>query len=48
MEGVRQRLREAPQLHDGRWLTIPVLDETDAEDVEKLLPVKMRPPGSSE
>jgi hypothetical protein len=36
-------LREAPQLRDGRWLSIPVLDDADAEAVEQLLLVKIRP-----
>jgi hypothetical protein len=40
---VGRMLREAPQLRDGRWLSIPVLDEADAGDVEQLLLVKMRP-----
>lgn len=40
---VSKLLRESPQLRDGRWLFIPVLNEADAEDVEKLLRVKMRP-----
>lgn len=38
-------LREAPQLRDGRWLSIPVLTEADVEDVEQLLAIKMRPVG---
>jgi len=42
-ERVSKMLREAPQLHDGRWLSIPILNEADAEDVEQLLLVKMRP-----
>jgi hypothetical protein len=42
-EQVSQMLREAPQLRDGRWLSIPVLGEADAADVEQLLLVKMRP-----
>jgi hypothetical protein len=42
-EQVSAMLREAPQLHDGRWLSIPVLRDADAEDVEKLLLVKIRP-----
>lgn len=42
-EKVSVMLREAPQLHDGRWLSIPVLNEKDTEDVEQLLIVKMRP-----
>lgn len=37
-------LHENPQLPDGRWLFIPVTNESDAEDVEKLLLTKMRPP----
>ena len=42
-EKVGNMLREAPQLHDGRWLFIPILNEADTEDVEQLLLVKMRP-----
>ena len=42
-EKVGNMLREAPQLRDGRWLFIPILNEADAEDVEQLLLVKMRP-----
>jgi hypothetical protein len=34
---------ESPQLRDGRWLSIPVRCVADAEDVEKLLQVKVRP-----
>jgi hypothetical protein len=40
-------LRENPQLRDGRWLFIPVTSLSDAEDVEKLMLVKMRPPRKS-
>jgi hypothetical protein len=40
---VSKMLREAPQLRDGRWLSIPILNEADVEDVEQLLLVKMRP-----
>jgi hypothetical protein len=43
-EKVSQMLQEAPQLRDGRWLFIPVASESEVEDVEKLLLVKMRPP----
>lgn len=39
-------LREAPQLRDGRWIHIPVVNDADAGDVEQLLRVKMRPVGS--
>jgi hypothetical protein len=35
-------LRASPQLHDGRWLSIPVREAADAEDVERLLLVKVR------
>ena len=42
-EKVSELLREAPQLRDGRWLSIPILNDIDAEDVEQLLLVKMRP-----
>ncbi len=42
-EKASKLLKEAPQLHDGRWLFIPILDEADAEDVEKLLWLKMQP-----
>jgi len=42
-EKVSKMLREAPQLRDGRWLSIPILNEADAEDVEQLLLVKMGP-----
>jgi len=42
-EKVSKMLRETPQLHDGRWLSIPILNEADAEDVEQLLIVKMQP-----
>jgi hypothetical protein len=42
-EKVSRLLRETPQLHDGKWLFIPVTDETDAQDVEQLLLVKKRP-----
>ena len=42
-EKVSKILRESPQLRDGRWLSIPILDEADVEDIEQLLLVKMRP-----
>jgi len=43
-EKVSRILQVAPQLRDGRWLFIPVTRESDAQDVEKLLLTKMRPP----
>jgi hypothetical protein len=42
-EKVGEVMREAPQLRDGRWLSIPVLDESDAADVERLLLAKAEP-----
>lgn len=47
-EKVNKILHESPQLRDGRWLSIPILDEIDVEDVERLLLTKMRPVGSEE
>jgi len=38
---VSQILSQAPQLRDGKWLSIPVLSVEDAEDVERLLRLKM-------
>jgi hypothetical protein len=40
-ERVRIMLREAPQLRDGRWLSIPIMDEEDVKDVEQLMQVKI-------
>lgn len=40
-EKISQILLEAPQLRDGRWLFIPVTTESDIEDVESLLQVKV-------
>ncbi len=42
-EHVGQVFRETPQLHDGRWLFIPVISAADVDDVEQLLLVKKRP-----
>jgi hypothetical protein len=42
-ENVRNLLETAPQLHDGRWLFVPVRSSRDAEDVQQLLLVKRRP-----
>ncbi len=39
----RERIQETPQLHDGRWLFIPVKTERDAQDVEKLILLKAPP-----
>ncbi len=43
-ERTLQVLKETPQERDGRWLFISVTSESDAEDVEKLLLIKMRVP----
>ena len=45
-EKVNRLLRETPQLHDGKWLWIPVTKEQDALDVESLLLLKRRPVGA--
>lgn len=42
-EHVRTVLEEMPQLHDGRWLFIPVRTEQDVADIQALLQVKKRP-----
>jgi hypothetical protein len=42
-EMVCKMLRETPQLSDGKWLSIPVVTEADAEGIEQLLLMKMRP-----
>lgn len=42
-ETVSKILRETSQGRDGRWLTLPVLGASDAEAVEQLMLVKMRP-----
>ena len=44
---VRMILNESPQLRDGRWLWIPVLNQVDFDDVQKLLLVKMQPPSGA-
>ena len=40
---VREIIINTSQGHDGRWLSIPVLSLSDAEAVEKLMLVKMKP-----
>ena len=42
-ENVKHVLEITPQLHDGRWLFIPVCAGQDANDVQQLLLVKKRP-----
>jgi hypothetical protein len=36
-------IENTKQLHDGRWLWIRLFQTEDAEDVEKLLPIKRKP-----
>ena len=36
-------LCDTPQLHDGRWLFIPVTTQRDVRDVEQLIQLKRRP-----
>ena len=36
-------IENTKQLHDGRWLWIRLFHTKDADDVEKLLPVKRKP-----
>ncbi|MGB8646664.1 MAG: DUF3788 family protein [Anaerolineae bacterium] len=41
---IRQLIQETPQLHDGRWLFIPVKTERDRRAVEQLILIKSPPP----
>ena len=36
-------IESTKQLHDGRWLWIRLFQTKDAEDIEKLLPIKRKP-----
>jgi hypothetical protein len=40
---VRDVFDGATQLHDGRWLFVPVRSRRDVEDVQRLLAAKRRP-----
>ena len=42
-EHVGRMVRDTPQLHDGKWLFIPVSTEMDEADIEKLLLMKKKP-----
>jgi hypothetical protein len=42
-EKTSRMVRETPQLHDGKWLFLPVQDERDALDIEQLMLLKRRP-----
>ncbi len=37
---IRQIIQETPQLHDGRWLYLPVRTEREAQNVEDLILIK--------
>lgn len=43
VSNVGKLLKETPQLHDGRWLFIPVTTEEEIEDIQQLLQVKRKP-----
>ena len=36
-------IENTKQLHDGRWLWIRLYQTKDAEDIEKILPIKRKP-----
>ena len=40
---IYELIENTRQLHDGRWLWIRLFQAEDAEDVEKLLPIKRKP-----
>lgn len=40
---VDKLVRETPQLHDGKWLFIPIKSLAEAKDVERLLLLKRKP-----
>lgn len=40
---VGRLVKETPQLHDGKWLFIPVASQEEVDDVEKLLLLKRSP-----
>lgn len=42
-KSVDKLVRETPQLHDGKWLFIPVKSVAEVNSVEKLLLLKRRP-----
>ena len=43
VERITKIIQDTPQGHDGRWLSIPVLDKQDAEAVQKLIQLKLQP-----
>lgn len=40
---IRQVFAETPQLHDGRWLWIRVLEQSDVDGIIELLKLKRKP-----
>jgi nitrogen fixation protein FixH len=47
-DAATKALHAAPQGRDGRWIYLAVASAADAEDVEKLLVAKVRPPRAKE
>jgi hypothetical protein len=39
--GTREAFVDSPQLHDGRWLFLPIGGDEDADDLLRLLSVKL-------
>jgi len=42
-EKVNRFLQETPQLHDGKWLFVPVDTDQDVNDIQRLLLLKREP-----
>jgi Protein of unknown function (DUF3788) len=40
-EATREILTDSPQLHDGRWLFLSIASDADADDLLRLLSVKL-------
>ena len=42
-EVIRDAFADSPQLHDGRWLFLPIASDADQSDLLQLLTVKLPP-----
>jgi hypothetical protein len=42
-EATREAFADSPQLHDGRWLFLPIASDCDANELLRLLSVKLPP-----
>jgi hypothetical protein len=42
-ESIRDAFADSPQLHDGRWLFLPIASDADGRDLLRLLTVKLPP-----